>query len=343
MHDAEPFPPGPADAQRSAAAAATPAAANAACAVGRATLERAAQALTHVAAQLGDPFSRVVALLLACRGHVHIAGLGKSYLVAQKVAATLASTGTPASALHATEAMHGDLGRVQAGDVVLALSHSGQTAEVLQVTACAKRLGATTVAMTAHAQSALGQVAAMTLPYGDVAEAEPLGLVPTTSTTTMAALGDALAMAAFSARGAHAATYAQWHPAGSLGRRLQPVAQRMRTGALLPLAADTAPLSAVLRIMTETPGRPGAACIVDDAGRLCGLFTDGDLRRCVRAGMPPADAPIGPLMHRAPRSIDASVSVHDAALLLATHGVDQVPVVDEGGRPIGLLDVQDVL
>lgn len=314
-----------------------------ALAVGRAAMAAEAAAVASVGAQLGDDFVGAVALLGRCRGHVAVVGVGKSGHVGRKISATLASVGAPSFFVDATEAVHGDLGRLTRRDVLLALSNSGETAELLQALPGMRGRSAGLLAITASAKSTLGRAADVVLATGELVEAGPLHLVPTVSCAVAMALGDALAMALLAARSAPAATYAERHPGGTLGQRLRRVAEVMRTGAELPVVHEGDALRHTLRVMTETPGRPGAACVVDAAGRLVGLFTDGDLRRLAQQGRLCPEAPIGEAMHRAPRCIGAEARLYEAAALLQALSVDQVPVVDGEGRPVGLLDVQDVL
>ena len=309
--------------------------------VARAVLAAEGRCVAATAEQLDEGFAAVLQCLHACLGQV--VGVGKSGHVGRKLAATLASTGTPATFMHATEAVHGDLGQLRPGDLVLALSHSGSTREVTQLIAPLRALGVPLLALTGAADSSLARAATAVFVMPHVTEACPMNLVPTVSTATMMAVGDAWAMALMHLRGADQAAYARRHPAGALGRRLQRVAQVMRTGSANPLAHQNLPLSQVLHIMSATPGRPGAAAIVDDAGQLAGLFTDGDLRRLVAQGQLQAGILIREVMHVGPITVGPEDLVQWASALLREHGVDQLPVVDSAGVPVGLLDVQDIL
>lgn len=245
--------------------------------------------------------------------------------------------------MHATEAVHGDLGQLRADDVVLALSHSGVSREVVQLIAPLRALGVPLLALTGAIESPLALAAQAVCLLPPLEEACPMGLVPTVSTATMMALGDAWAMALMHLRGDNEIQYARRHPAGALGRRLQRVGEVMRTGAANPLAHQSMSLQQVLRLMSATPGRPGAAAIVDDAGHLVGLFTDGDLRRLVAEGPLKPHLPIAEVMHRGPLTVAPDDLVQQAVQRLSDHGVDQLPVVDAAGLPVGLLDVQDIL
>ena len=315
----------------------------AAVAVARDVLAAEAQGVAQAGRQLGAGFAEVLQALAACSGVLAVTGVGKSGHVGRKLAATLASTGTPATFMHASEAVHGDLGQLRGGDLVLALSHSGQTREVVQLIAPLRALDVPLLALTGAADSPLARAAQAAYVMPPLAEACPMNLVPTVSTATMMAVGDAWAMALMHLRGDHRAAYALRHPAGALGRKLQRVAQVMRTGAANPLAHQRLPVGQVLALMSGTPGRPGAATIVDDAGRLVGLFTDGDLRRLAAQGQLNSEAPIAHVMHVGPITVAPDDWLQEAAARLRAHGVDQLPVVDADHVPVGLLDVQDIL
>ena len=304
-----------------------------------------AKAIAGLEARMGERFDRAVDELLACRGLVVVTGMGKAGLVGAKISATLASTGTPSIALHPAEALHGDLGRIRPEDLVLALSNSGETAEIKALVPGVRRIGARLVAITESAGSTLGTQADCVLELGPVPEACPLGLAPTASTSAMLALGDALAMVVLEERGFSREDYARFHPAGSLGRRLMKVEEIMRKGDELPLAPEDADLERVIEVMTKTPGRPGAAVLVDAEGRLAGIFTDGDLRRLLtRTDSLSRRVPIRDHMGRNPRSVRPDQLVEEAKQLLQSDPpVDQLVVLDEARKPVGLLDIQDVL
>lgn len=301
------------------------------------------QAVLRLVDSLGDGFVQSVALLYQCQGRIVVTGMGKSGLVGQKISATLASTGAPSLFMHAAEAIHGDLGRITAEDVVLALSNSGESEELVRLVRPVKALGAKLIAITAHAASSLSRHANAVIATGDIVEACPMGLVPTASTTVMMVVGDALAMCLFNSRGLGEDVYARFHPGGPLGRKLMKVRDVMRQGLANPIAAASASLRHVLEVMTKSPGRPGATSVVDEAGRLIGFFTDGDLRRLLEHPDFAIDVPIAAVMHPNPKSVDPNTLVSEAIKVLRTYRIDQVPVVDETGRPVGLLDVQDVL
>lgn len=303
-----------------------------------------ARAIQGLEQALDARFSAAVDLILACKGQVVVTGMGKAGLVGAKISATLASTGTPSIALHPTEAMHGDLGRIRAEDVVLALSNSGETDEMTALLPHVRRIGAKIVVLTGQADSTLGRFADQVLDIGRVDEACPLGLAPTASTSAMLALGDALAMVVLKARGFSQEDYARYHPGGALGRKLLSVAEVMRRGDELPLVEPSTTLRQTLHTMTVTKGRPGAALVVDESGRLVGIFTDGDLRRVLARREPAVlDRPISECMGKSPKTIQPDALVAEAERLLREHQIDQIPVVDAAHRPIGLVDVQDLL
>ncbi len=303
-----------------------------------------AEALQALAGGLGDPFLRACRLILGCRGHLVVSGMGKAGLIGQKISATFASTGTPSHFLHPAEALHGDLGRLRPEDVVLALSKSGATREVVQLVPAVRAIGAHLIAICGSADTPLGHHADVALELGEAPEACPLGLAPTVSTTKMLALGDALAMAVLEGRELTREEFARFHPAGSLGRQLMRVGDIMRTGDQVPLLRAGATLREALTVMTRTPGRPGAAVVVDAAGDLQGIFTDGDLRRLAGSGTLPLAEAVDLHMVRAPRHASTEQLVGDLLRLVRDTRVDQLPVVAEGTRRvIGLVDVQDLL
>ncbi len=312
----------------------------------RQLLDTEARALSLLGATLGDDFVAGVHLVLACDGRIITTGVGKAGIIAQKLAGTLASTGTRADFLHPTDALHGDLGRVASGDVVLALSNSGTTEEVLRLVGPLKALGAQLLAITADSTSPLGQHADVTFAYGQVTEACPLGLAPTTSTTVMLALGDALAMSVLKKRNFTPEQFARFHPAGNLGRSLMKVEEAMRSGDALPLVAATASLADAIDVMTTTRGRPGAVLVTAD-GVLAGMFTDGDLRRVVAQRTSgerlDLERPIGEVMTAGPTTVRPDQLLGEAQRILRELKIDQLPVVDDVGKPIGLLDIQDLL
>ena len=308
---------------------------------GQSVVAAEAAALGRLA--LDAHFATAVEWVLACRGRVVVTGMGKPGFVAQKLSATLASTGTPSHYLHPADAAHGDLGRVTREDVVLALSNSGETEEILRLLPALKKIGARVVALTRDDASPLARGADLVLRIGAIEEACPMRLAPTASTAALLAVADALAMTVLKNRPFDLEEYALYHPGGKLGRGLMKVREVMRSGRENPLVRDTAPLKEAVAVMTETPGRPGACTVVDRDGKLVGVFTDGDLRRNVERERVDFDAPVSDFMSRNPRTVRPEALVVDAARVLRQARIDQVPVVDEAGRPVGLLDVQDLL
>ncbi|HZH04144.1 MAG TPA: KpsF/GutQ family sugar-phosphate isomerase [Myxococcaceae bacterium] len=302
-----------------------------------------ARAIARARDRLDGRFSDAVRLILSCTGHVVVTGIGKPGFIAQKLSSVLASTGVRSFYLHPAEAVHGDLGRVSPDDVVVALSNSGSTEELIRLLPALRRIGAKVIALTGDASSALGQGADVCIDIGRIDEACPMGLVPTASSAVLHAVSDALAMTLVHERSFTAEQYARLHPGGKLGRAAMEVGDVMRSGAANPTVPETATLSEVLAVMTRTPGRPGAASVVDRRGRLVGIFTDGDLRRLVEKGNADFERPVKAVMGQRPRSVRVHERVAQAAAMMRSAGVDQLPVVDQNGKPVGLLDVQDLL
>jgi arabinose-5-phosphate isomerase len=309
----------------------------------RTVLESEARAIQGVSKHLDARFTAALELLLACPGQVVVTGMGKPGFIAQKISATLASTGVRSIYLHPAEAVHGDLGRVARGDVVLALSNSGATEELVRILPALRRLGAKIIAITGDGSSALARGSDVVLEIGRIDEACPMGLVPTASSAALHAIGDALAMTMLKSRQFTSNEYALFHPGGKLGRSVMRVFEVMRSGNANPVVKETAKLSEAVVVMTNTPGRPGAANVVDKSGRLVGIFTDGDLRRLVERGQTDFDAPVKDVMGKRPRFIGPEELVLTAAAQMRETKVDQLPVVDADGKPVGLLDVQDLL
>jgi arabinose-5-phosphate isomerase len=309
----------------------------------RTVLRVEAEAIRSLADSVGDDVIAAVDLIAGCTGRVVVTGMGKAGLVGRKISATFASTGVPAFFLHPAEAAHGDLGSLQPGDLILALSNSGATREIVHLLPSFGELGLPVVAITARADSPLGRAAVVCLSIGEAPEACPIGLAPTTSSTVMLALGDALAMAAAQRVGTDADAFAKNHPGGALGRRLARIGGVMRQGDRLPLLALPASLADAVKVMGETPGRPGCALLVDADGCLAGLFTDGDLRRAVASGAFNLDADVLALSTVSPTVLSADDRVQDAQAALSLRAIDQAPVTDAGGRPVGLIDIQDLV
>ncbi len=308
----------------------------------RETIDIEAQALLGLKNRLGDDFSRAVSSILRCSGRVVVMGMGKSGHVGRKIAATLASTGTPAFFVHPAEASHGDLGMVAPGDVVIAISNSGEANELTAILPAIRRIGVTLVGMTGRADSTLAQHADITLDSGVDAEACPLNLAPTASTTAQMALGDALAVALLDARGFREEDFARSHPGGSLGRKLLThVRDVMRTGDDVPRVAPDTPFVDMMREMTRKG--LGATAVADASGRVVGIFTDGDLRRCVERGRDLRALVASDVMHPEPRTIRPDVLAVEAADLMEAHRITSVLVVDAQGVLVGALNSNDLM
>ncbi|MBU4611341.1 KpsF/GutQ family sugar-phosphate isomerase [Achromobacter sp. GG226] len=317
-------------------------AADAILASARRTLQIEADAVHSLAQRQGEPFVQATQRLLACTGRVVVSGLGKTGHVARKIAATLASTGTPAFFVHAAEAVHGDLGMITAADIVIALSHSGSSEELLTILPLARRMGAGIIAMTGNPASPLAQLADVHLDTSVAREACPLNLAPTASTTAALALGDALAVACLEARGFGSADFARSHPGGALGRRLLThVRDVMRSGERVPTVPADADINTALAEMSRKG--MGMTAVVDADGRALGIFTDGDLRRLIARvgdlrGMRVTDG-----MTPGPRTIAPDVLAAEAAAAMDEHRLSQLLVVDADGRLAGALHMHDLM
>ena len=311
---------------------------------GREVLQAESRALADLARKLDERFLEAVGLCAECRGHVVVSGIGKAGLIGRKIAATLASTGTPSHFLHAAEAFHGDLGALHQDDVLLVLSFSGNTEEIVRLLGPLGQMGNPLIAITGHPDSPLGRAAQVVLELGRLEEACPLGLAPSTSTTAMLALGDALALVASRLRRFRVEDFARFHPGGQLGRKLARVEEQMRPLDQCRVASDRRSVRRVV-IECSRPGRrSGAIMLVDGNGRLSGIFTDSDLARLLEQDREAwLDRPIAEVMTRSPFHITAGTRLGDAVRLLAEQHLSELPVVDEDGRPIGLIDITDVL
>ncbi len=299
-------------------------------------------ALDRLGRRLDHHFEAAVELMERGLGRVVVTGMGKPGIIGQKISATLSSLGVPSLWLHPAEAAHGDLGRVAAGDVVIALSHSGETEEVLHLLPVLKRIGSKLIAITGSPRSRLARQADLVLDTGVKNEAAPWGLVPTASTTAMLALGDALAVALSERRGFKVEDFAALHPGGVLGRRLNlRVEDLMRVGKANPVVKASTHVHRVLLVITQA--RAGSASVVDSRGRLLGIFTDGDLRRHLKEDSHLLDRPVSQVMTRGPKSLPVGHLAVEALKLLKSYRIDEIPIVDRRGRPMGLLDIQDLL
>lgn len=310
----------------------------------RQVLRIEAEALERVRDQLSGTIARAASLVHRCPGSVIVTGMGKAGLVGQKLAATLASTGTRAFPLHPAEAVHGDLGRIRADDVVLALSQSGETEEVLRLIPALRRLGAILIAITERGTSTLGHSADLCIALGPIEEACPLGLAPSASTTALMAVGDALALLVSRMRDFRAEDFALYHPAGALGRKLSRVEDVMRTGRQLRRARPEQTVRQVLVALAGPRRRTGAVLVEDEEGRLLGIFTDSDLARLFeRRGEAELDQPIGAVMTENPVQVTVGALLFEAIEALRSRKISELPVVDRGGRLVGLIDLTDVI
>lgn len=310
----------------------------------REILKLESDALVDVARRLDAGFCAAVELLLSCTGSVIVCGMGKAGLVGQKITATLSSTGTRSHFLHPAEAVHGDLGCLHPQDVLLALSNSGETDEISALLPTVKRMNVPIIAITGSDRSTLGQQADVRILLGRLKEAGSWGLAPSTSTTAMLAVGDALALVVARQRGFTPQQFAVFHPAGSLGRQLKSVTEIMRPRGELRLARAIQTVREVF-ITTPIPGRrTGAVLLVDEDGALAGLFTDSDLARLMEQRRDEAlDRPIAEVMTARPLTLSVTAMFSDIVDLLSERKISEIPVVDAHGVPVGLIDITDVI
>jgi arabinose-5-phosphate isomerase len=310
-------------------------------AAGRRAIEIEGRALAALLPRLDAAFARACSICLACKGRVIVTGMGKSGHIAGKIAATLASTGTPSFFMHAAEASHGDIGMITREDVLLAISNSGETAELLLLIPHVSRLGVPLIAVSGNPKSTLARAASVHLDVSVAEEACPLNLAPTASTTATLALGDALAVALLEARGFTSQDFARSHPGGALGRKLLlHVADVMRTGDALPIVSPSAPLADGLLAMS----RKGLGmCVVVEDGKMLGVFTDGDLRRTLDRQVDVHRTPMRDVMISPGKSVQAQVLAAEAAHLMEKHRITALPVVDAAGALVGALNVHDLL
>ncbi len=312
---------------------------------GRAVLLQEGRALLALADRLSaEAFSAAVELLLGCRGSVIVSGVGKAGHIGRKISATLASTGSPSHFVHPVEALHGDLGSIQPHDVVLMLSHSGRSEEILQLLPALARLGTPVVAITGSAENPLARAADAVLELGPLEEACPLGLAPSTSTSLMLALGDALALVVSRERGFASEDFAARHPGGALGKRLANVEEVMRPLAECRVARDSLSLREVLMVSSRPGRRTGAIMLVSEAGQLSGIFTDSDLARFLEASGPvELVVLIDRVMPRNPLSVVVNSPTSEAVQRMAERKISELPVIDRQGSPCGLIDVTDLI
>ena len=306
----------------------------------RTVLETEAEAIRALVDRLDESFLTALDLLTACRGRVIVTGMGKSGIISRKIAATLSSTGTPSYFLHPAEAVHGDLGVIQGEDLLIALSQSGETPEILRLLETLKRLGSQLIAITGAPTSTLGQAADITLDCRVDSEACPLNLVPTASTTAALAMGDALAMALLVAKGFREEDFASLHPGGHLGKRLLRVSRLMHTGADVPTVGIASPLTEVVEMISAKGF--GMTCVTDDAGSLLGIITDGDLRRHLVTPGGLVTQTARDLMTPTPHTIAESALAAQALLLMEERRVTSLVVIDEHRLVLGVLHLHDL-
>jgi len=310
----------------------------------REVIRTEATALEQAADRLGPTFLDAADLLFQCQGRVAITGTGKSADVGQKIAGTLNSTGTRSYLLDVTRAMHGDLGMVHGDDIVLILSHSGESEEIVRLLGPLRQLSRGLIALTGNSHSTLARRADLAIAYGPLEEACPHGLAPSTSTTAMLAIGDALAFLLCRMRNFTRADFARYHPSGSLGRQFLKVDALMRRGPELRLASCSETVREVFAKVRMLGRRTGALMLTDKEGRLCGLFTDSDLARLFEQRRDDAlDRPVREVMTADPRTIAQDAPILEAVSTLARHKISELPVIDGNGRPVGLLDITDVI
>jgi len=301
-----------------------------------------AEAVRRLIPRVGRAFEAAVELLVGCKGRVVVTGMGKAGLIGQKLSATLSSTGTPSHWVHPAEATHGDLGRITKSDVVIALSNSGETEELTRLLPVIQRIGSRLIALTGNQRSTLARYSDVALDVGVAKEACALNLAPTSSTTAMLAMGDALAVVVAERRGFKERDFARLHPGGQLGRKLLlRVRDLMRTRGANPIVRETARVRDVLLAITRA--RAGCASVVSASGRLIGIFTDGDLRRHLDSTPNLTERRVREVMTHSPKTIGADRLAAEALRILREHRIDELVVVDGARRPIGLLDVQDLL
>ena len=308
-------------------------------------LREEAAAVSLLSDRLDESFAHAVDLIrdMSAQGHVIVTGMGKAGFVGMKVSATLASVGVPSFFLNPAEAVHGDLGRYTRQDLALMLSYSGETDEILRLLPLLRRLGCPIISITSKRDSTLARFSEVVIELGDMVEAGPLGLAPTTTTTAMLVLGDALAMSIVRLKGLSVEEFAFFHSGGSLGRSLTPVSDIMRKDDQHCVVSETTNAREVLDKITATKGRPGAATIVAQDGRLIGIFTDGDFRRCLTTEEHFLDQPISRFATRNPKTIHQDKTASEALRLLSSNKIDQVIVVDSENRPVGMVDIQDLI
>ena len=303
-------------------------------------LEIESGAVAHLAERLDESFDQAVQMLTACQGRVVVTGMGKSGIICQKIASTLSSTGTPALFMHPAEALHGDLGMIVSGDLLLAVSNSGETDEVVRLLELLRRLGAKIVALTGNATSTLAQHSDVHLDVGVDGEACPLDLVPTASTCAALALGDALAVCCYESRGFTAQDYARFHPGGNLGRKLTQVRSLMHAGDEVPSVPETAGMREAVKMMSQ--GGLGMTCVTDANDRLVGILTDGDLRRRMIRVSTPLEGTVREAMSTSPTTIAPDAFAAEALNIMEERTITSLPVTDDDQHVVGVIQIHDL-
>ena len=314
------------------------------CAYAKEVIAIEAETLRALIAKVDENFYRAFQLIATCTGTVFLSGVGKAGLVGQKISATFASIGVPSQTLHPTEALHGDLGRVRQQDLLIVLSNSGETEETKRLVYALKQFKVPIISITGNSESSIARLSDVGISTGKIQEACPLGLAPTASTVAAMAIGDALAMSIVRSRRFSRDDFAAFHPQGNIGFRLMKVCDIMRAGDKLPLATPYTLVREVVTLMTITPGRPGAAIVVDEQNQLLGIFTDGNLRRLLQDESTAfLSDPIHLHMTLHPKRIHESHCVEEVAALFKAYKIDQCPVLNSADEVVGLMDIQDIL
>ncbi|PHS03145.1 MAG: KpsF/GutQ family sugar-phosphate isomerase [Blastopirellula sp.] len=311
---------------------------------GRRIIRQEAKALTQLELRLNESFGAAISAILECRGSVIVTGMGKAGLIGKKITATFASTGTPSHFLHPAEAVHGDLGRIGKNDLVLAFSQSGETAEIINILPSIQEFGTPIISVTATRTSSLGKASAVVLELGNITEACNNQLAPSASTAAMMALGDALALTCSEHRNFQPADFARFHPGGNLGKKLAPVEQLMRPLSECRVAQHQLTVREVFS-QAHLPGRrSGAIMLCNELGQLVGIFTDSDLARLFEQGENSAfEQPIHQVMTQDPRRIEVGTQLHSVIEKLANEKLSELPVVDQQGTPVGMIDITDIV
>lgn len=308
--------------------------------LGRKVLRSEIDALEQVSSRIDSTFAKAVEAIVGCRGTVILTGVGKPYFIAQKISASMASTGTPSIALHPVDALHGDMGRIRPGDVVIVLSNSGASQEMVDFTQATHGLDVTRIAITCRPESTMAKLCHLVLDLGELKEACPMGVAPSTTSTAMLALGDALTLSLVELRGFTIDSFAKNHPGGSLGRRLRPVASIMRGLDRTVMVQSGETLRNTVALIAEK--RCGAAFVVDDQNILQGVFTDGDVRRLLSEDNPSLESYVEDIMTKSPKSIGPDEPAEVALDRLRIGQINCLAVIDSDGRLLGHLDIQDV-